>query len=115
MEADETYVGGKEGNKHKDKRGGRIGKVGKTIVMGVLQREGELRAGVIDDTTARTVERVLSYHVASGSTVITDDAAGYRRLQRQGNFSHHVIRHSAGEYVRDGHIHTNSMESCGRS
>lgn len=59
VEVDETAVGGKEKNKHEPKRlhQGR-GSVGKAIVMGVLERGGELRAGVVENVKAETLHRI---------------------------------------------------------
>lgn len=110
VEADETAIGGKEKNKHESKRkhAGR-GSVGKTIVMGLVERGGEVRAGVVADTTARTLQAVVRVHVAEGSNLYTDEAGGYRGLQ--GSYNHHTVNHGAGEYVRHFHAHTNSIES----
>jgi len=109
VEADETFVGGKEHNKHAGKRTGdtRGGK-GKAIVMGVLQRGGELRAGVIEETSGYMLKSVVEHHVAAGSTVVTDEHKGYRGLERR--YDHQTVRHSSGEYV-SGDAHTNSIES----
>lgn len=109
VEADETFVGGKEANKHASKRQhkGRGG-VGKAIVMGIIERDGELRAGVIENTKASTLQRVIRSHVALGSNVYTDEAGGYRGLE--GDYHHHTVNHGAGEYVRHYHAHTNSIE-----
>lgn len=110
VEADETYVGGKEKNKHAAKRinKGR-GAVGKVAVMGLIQRDGELRAGVVGNTRASTLQGIVRAHVEQGSNIYTDEAAAYRGLQ--GDYMHHTVNHSAGEYVRHYHAHTNTLES----
>jgi hypothetical protein len=109
VESDETVVGGLEENKHRNKRLGRKkAAAAKTIVMGVLQRGGELRAGVVGDTKLNTLQTVVEHHVAEGATLMTDDAPGYRGLGRY--YDHQVVRHRRGEYVR-GDAHTNSIES----
>lgn len=109
VEIDETFVGGREENKHANKRLHQKGGTGgKTAVMGIIQRHGELRAGVIPDIKRETVEPIVLHHVAKGSIIVTDDATVYRRLNR--DFSHYAVRHSTGQYVR-GDAHTNSIES----
>ncbi|MBS0363948.1 MAG: IS1595 family transposase [Proteobacteria bacterium] len=108
VEADETFVGGLEKNKHADKRlKNNGGTGGKTIVMGLLERGGELRAGVIDNVQAGSLQDVVRHHVEPGSTLYTDDAYGYRGLAK--DFDHHTVQHKAKRYV-DGEAHTQSIE-----
>lgn len=110
VEVDETFVGGKEANKHEAKRLHRgRGGVGKAVVMGMIERGGELRAGVVENTKAHTLQGLVRSHVAPGSNVYTDEAAAYRGLQ--GTYSHHTVNHGAGQYVQHFHNHTNSIES----
>ena len=81
VEVDETYIGGKEGNKHewKKQKSGR-GTVGKQPVMGIRQRGGPVKAMPIPDNKAETLERQVFNNVKSGATIYTDDHAGYRNL-----------------------------------
>jgi transposase-like protein len=110
VEVDETFIGGKEGNKHASKRKhqGR-GAVGKISVVGAISRKGNIVCQIIEDTSQYTLNRFVRKVVSDEVTLVaTDEFAGYGRLGarlRQG-----VVNHKAGKYVR-GEIHTNSIES----
>jgi transposase-like protein len=110
VEIDETFVGGKEGNKPAYKRTLGPGHHGasKTIVMGFKQRDGDVRAGVIDNTRAGTLRPIVERNVAKGSTVYTDEHQGYNDLRH--DYDHQRVSHRRGEYVR-GSATTNGIES----
>jgi transposase-like protein len=103
VEADETYVGGKRKG---GKRG--AGAPGKTIVMGMLEREGDVMTHVIPNAKRTTLHPLIEQNVEKGSTVHTDENLAYRNLYLKG-YDHQRVNHSAGEYVR-GNVHTNSLE-----
>lgn len=107
VEADESFFGGKEKFKHLDKKiKGASGAVGKTIVFGVLERQGELRTKPIDHI--HEARREVTFSVKPGATLLTDEFRVYRGLGRR--YNHHTVNHGQNEYVRDETIHVNGIE-----
>jgi transposase-like protein len=107
VEVDETYVGGKEKNKHRSKRlhptggGG-----GKEIVFALVERGGKVRSHHIPAVTAATLRPIMQEQIAEASAIYSDD--GGARVGRE-FAGHQSVNHSVGEYVR-GEVHTNTIE-----
>ena len=109
LEVDETYVGGKRKNMPKSKRSNLKGRgaVGKAVVVGAKDRAtNTVRAKVVKETDAETLQGFVGEVAAPGATVFTDDHGAYRGLP----FEHESVKHSVGEYV-NGRAHTNGIES----
>lgn len=110
-EADETYIGGKARSVDVNPETVKLMPTGpqanKTIVAGVMERKGKVRAFVVPDVKKATLAPIIEKNVTPGATVYTDALQSYNDLGKI--FEHHVINHAI-EYV-NGHIHTNGIEN----
>ena len=111
VEVDETYVGGKEKNKHASKRlrAGR-GAVGKKPVVALVERDGRVASRHVANVTHKEMRPLIFSKVDRASNLMTDEARVYERIGRE--FAMHAsVNHGAGEYVSHGTLHTNTVEN----
>jgi transposase-like protein len=109
VEVDETFIGGKARNMHKDRkrRAHRDGKLSdKAIVLGMLERGGKVRASVIPDRTKATIQPIVGANVEPGSEIHSDEHGNYWKMDE---YQHNIVQHLE-QYV-DGNVHTNGVEN----
>lgn len=111
VEADETYVGGKEANKHRNKRAAKRDAFGgKQAVVTLVERDGRARSFHVANVTAKRLGPVLFTNVSRQSHLMTDGARFYVKAGEQ-FAAHSAVDHASGEYVRDGLHHSNTVEN----
>jgi hypothetical protein len=111
LEADETYIGGREKNKHRSKRvKGNIGGTGKEIVFSLVERGGKVQSRHLPDVSAKTLRPILDAQISGAKqTALMTDGEGQYRLLAPMFARHEVVNHGIGEYVR-GDAYTNTIE-----
>lgn len=113
VEADETFIGGKARNMHKDVKARRIhakqgnSAVDKVLVMGMLERGGRIRTEVLKNRFTETLRENLNKHVAVGTALYTDEFNAYKGVKDQ--YAHAFCDHT-DQYV-NGRVHTNGIEN----
>jgi transposase-like protein len=110
VEVDETFIGGKSRNMHKEVRARKItgtGSSGKVVVMGMLERGGKVKATVISDRSRATLQGNIIESIAANAEVYTDELPSYSGLEE--TYNHKVVNH-AEQYV-SGQVHTNGLEN----
>ncbi len=113
--ADESYVGGKEGNKHKSKRQHYRSENyvnTKVPVVGIVEDGGKVVLKVVPWVTKRTISKLFELHIAKGSTMVTDSYGLYNHLGKSIHYKHEVVNHKKEEYVNANGYSTNRIEGC---
>jgi transposase-like protein len=112
VEMDETFIGGKIKNMHKSKKpkgtgfsGIAAGSMAKTIVVGMVERGGRVKAEVVENRTREVLHALAAENIAPGSTLVTDEWHPYKGT----DFQHQIVNHAV-EYV-NGLIHTQGIEN----
>lgn len=110
VEVDETYVGGKNKNRHRNKKVSGSGTAGKVPVVGAIARKGSIVAKVVEEVSLPTLNRFVKESVSNRVLLVaTDERAGYHHLRQHG-YTHATVSHSEGEYVR-GRVYTANIDS----
>ena len=111
VEVDETYVGGKEANKHAHKRLAKHDHLGgKQAVVALVERGGEVRSFHVANVTSKTLRPIIVKNASRKSHLMTDGARMYPAIGEE-FAAHSSVNHAAGEYVREGFHHSNTVES----
>jgi transposase-like protein len=110
VEADETYVGGKERNRKRQDKQKKTGRgTDKTPVVALVERGGEVRSFRMANVTGLELKGAIRRNVSREARIMTDSFKSYRGLSKE-FASHEYVSHSDGEYVR-GDVHTNTAEN----
>lgn len=111
VEADEAFVGGKNKNRHANKKApksqGRA-HVDKTAVVGLVQRNGKIKTFVVPDTNSETLHKLMIENVSQDAVLITDAYKSYNGLEKL--YNHITVKHTDNNYITDSDFHTNNIE-----
>jgi transposase-like protein len=111
VEADETYVGGKDKNRHANKRVGVTGGSAKEAVVALVERGGRVRSQHVPEVSSKTLRPILTAQIDAATHIMTDESSVYPSATK--SFAgHSAVNHGIGEYVRlGGFVHSNTVES----
>ena len=110
VQSDMTYIGGRQKNRHADKRKGNTqGGADKEVLLGAVETDGELRIVHAEDHKGPTVQAIVQANVKLGATLVTDEGSEFKGLSWA--YEHVRVNHSKGEYKNADGFHTNTVES----
>ena len=116
VEADEAYIGGREANKHHNKRRSESGYStnegkpykSKKVIVGLIERNGNVVLKHVPRADSQNMGAFIKKHVPGGSTIYTDEAPVYKQLRK--TYTHDSVKHALNIYV-EGNVHTNTIEN----